>query len=71
MCAWFYAFVDTLAGDRSAMAASRLLGATAACVIPLSFAAGHRQSYWSACIKAAIVICQQIFSISALVIFPL
>ena len=43
------------------MAASRLLGAAAACVILLSFAAGHRTSYWSGCIKAAIVICQQIF----------
>ena len=33
------------------------------------FAAGPRQSYWNGCIKAAIVICQQIFSILALVIF--
>ena len=28
------------------MAASRLLGTTAACVILFSFAAGHRKSYW-------------------------
>ena len=48
--------------DRVVMAASRLLGAMAACVIPLSFAAGHRKSYWSGCIKAAKAICQQIFS---------
>ena len=52
------------------MAASRLLGAAAACVILLSFAVGHCKSYWSGCIKAAIMICQQIFSILALVIFP-
>ena len=51
------------------MAASRLLGAAAACLILLSFAAGHRKSYWSGSIKAAIVICQQIFAILALVIF--
>ena len=51
------------------MAASRLLGAAAACVILFSFAAGHRKSYWSGCIKAATVICQQIFSILALPIF--
>ena len=42
-----------------------LHGATAACVIFLSFAAGHRKSYWNGCIKAATVICQQIFSILA------
>ena len=50
------------------MAASRLLGAAAACVILLSFGAGHRKSYWSGCINTAVVICQQIFSILALVI---
>ena len=48
------------------MAASRLLGASAACIILLSFAAGHRKSYWSGCIKAAKVICQLIFAILAL-----
>jgi len=53
------------------MAASRLLGAAAACVILLSFAAEDRKSYWSGCIKAATVICQQIFSIWAPVIFLL
>ena len=41
------------------------------CVILLSFAAGHRKSYWSGCINAAILICQQIFSILALAIFLL
>ena len=53
------------------MAASRLLHAVAACVILLSFAAGSRKSYWSGCMKAATVICQQIFSILALVLFLL
>ena len=53
------------------MAASRLLPASAVCVILLSFAAGLRKSYWSGCMKAATVICQQIFSILALVIFLL
>ena len=53
------------------MAASRLLGAAAACVILLSFAAEDCKSYWSGCIQAAIVICQQIFAILALVIFLL
>jgi len=36
---------------------SRLLGAAAACVILLSFAAESRESYWSRCIKVAIVVC--------------
>ena len=53
------------------MAASRLLRAVAAFVILLSFAARLRKSYWSGCMKAATVICQQIFSILALVIFLL
>ena len=35
------------------------------------FAAGSRKSYWSGCMKAATVICQQIFSILALAIFLL
>ena len=61
----------SISADRHVMAASKLLGAAAACVILLSFAAGHRKSYWSGCIKAAIVICQQIFSILALLIFDL
>ena len=64
-------FSYSASADRTVMAASRLLGAAAACVILLSFAAGHRKSYWSGCIKVAIVICQQIFSILALLIFVL
>ena len=51
------------------MAASRLLGAAAACAMLVSFAAGHRKSYWNGYIKAAIVICHEIFSILGLVIF--
>ena len=57
--------------DRIGMAASRLLAAAAACVILLSFAAEDCKSYWSGCIQAAIVICQQIFPILALIIFLL
>ena len=53
------------------MAASRLLGAAAACVILLSFAAGSRKSYWSGCSQAARVIFQQIFAILVLAIFLL
>ena len=53
------------------VAASRLLAAAAACVILLSFAAEDCKSYWSGCIQAAIVICQQIFPILALTIFLL
>ena len=48
-----------------------LHGAAAACVILLSFAAEDRKSYWNGCIKAAKVICQQIFSILGLIIFLL
>ena len=51
------------------MAASRLLGAAAVYVILLSFAAEDRKSYWSGCIQAATVICQQIFAILVLAIF--
>ena len=63
-------FCNSVPADRIGMAASRLLHAVAACVILLSFAAGLRKSCWSGCMKAATVICQQIFSILALVIFP-
>ena len=46
-----------MVADRIGMAASRLLGAAAACGILLSFAAEDRKSYWSGCMKAATVIC--------------
>ena len=64
-------FCNSVFADRIVMAASRLLGAAAACAILLSFATGLRKSYWSGCMKAATVICQQIFSILGLVIFLL
>ena len=64
-------FSNSVSADRTVMAASRLLRAVAAFVILLSFAAGSRKSYWSGCMKAATVICQQIFSILALMIFLL
>ena len=64
-------FCNSVSADRNVMAASRLLGATAACVILLSFAAGHRKLYGNGCIKSARVICQRIFPILALMIFLL
>ena len=64
-------FCNSVSADRIVMAASRLLRAVAALVILLSFAAGLRKSYWSGCMKAATVICQQIFFILALVNFLL
>ena len=64
-------FCNSVSADRIVMAASRLLGAKAACVILLSFAAGHRKLYWNGCIVSARVICQRIFPILALVIFLL
>ena len=62
---------NSVSADRIGVAASRLLAAAAACVILLSFAAEDCKSYWSGCIQAAIMICQQIFAILALVIFLL
>ena len=64
-----FVFCNSVSADRIVVGASRLLSAAAACVILLSFAAEDRKSYWSGCIQAAIVICQQIFAILALVIF--
>ena len=64
-------FCNSVSADRIGVAASRLHGAAAACVILLSFAAEDRKSYWNGCIQAAIVICQQNFAILALVIFLL
>ena len=66
-----FVFCNSVYADRIVMAVSRLLRAVAALVILLSFAAGSRKSYWSGCMKAATWICQQIFSILALVIFLL
>ena len=64
-------FCNSVSADRILMAASRLLGATAACAILLSFAAGHRELYWNGCIKSARVICLWMFPILALMIFLL
>ena len=64
-------FCNSVSADRIVVAASRLLGAAAAYVILLSFAAEDRKSYWSGCIQAATVICQQIFAIFTVAIFLL
>ena len=64
-------FSISVFADRLVMAASRLLGAAAVCVIQSPFAAGHRKSYWSGCIKAATVIFQQIFSVLQLAVFKI
>ena len=64
-----FVFCNSIFRYRIVMAASRLLGVAAACIILWSFAAVHRKSYWTGCIKAAIVICQPIFSSLVLVIF--
>ena len=55
---------NSVSADRTVMAATRFLGAMAACVMLLSFAAAHRKFCWGGCIRAAIpmLICQQIFS---------
>ena len=55
----FYCVLHSMSRYRIVLAASRLLGAAAACVILVSCAAGHCKSSWSGCIKAAIVISQQ------------
>ena len=64
-------FCNSVSANRIVVAASRLLGAAAACVILLSFATEHRKSYWSGCIQAAIVICHEIFAVFTVVIFLL
>ena len=48
-------FCNSICADRNVVAASRLLGAAAACVVLVSFPAGHQGSYWNCYIKAAIV----------------
>ena len=60
LCVLIRAGLRRDAAKRMVMAASRLLGAAAACVILVSFAGEDCKSYWSGCIQAAIVICQQI-----------
>ena len=68
-CAQFYGVCNSVPADCNVVAASRLLGAAAACVILLSFAAEHRKSYWGGCIQAAIALCQHNLLILAIVIF--
>ena len=53
-----FVLCNSASADRIVVAASKLLGAAAACVLLLSFAAEQRKSYWNGCIQAAIVICQ-------------
>ena len=67
-CAWFYCGLQ-LSLCRSHC--NGCMNVAWCCAIPLSFAARSRKSYWSGCIQAAIVICQQIFEILALLIFLL
>ena len=57
ICQQIFALLVLVGAKRIVMAASRLLGTAAACVIPLSFAAEDRKSYWSGCIQSATVIC--------------
>ena len=64
-------FCNSDSAGRIVVAVSRLLRAVATLVILVYFAAGSRKSYWSGCMKAATWICQQIFSILALMIFLL
>ena len=68
LCVLIRAGLRRDAAKRMVMAASRLLGAAAACVILLSFAGEDCKSYWSGCIQAATVICQKIVAILALVL---
>ena len=70
-CASRDAGLESEVAKHIVLAAWMLHGATAACVILLSFAAGHRKLYWNGCIKSARVICQRIFAILALIIFLL
>ena len=42
-------FRKSASADHIVMAATRLLGAATACVVVVSFAAGHGKSYWSGC----------------------
>ena len=54
-------FCNSVSADCIVVAASRLVGAAAACVILLYFAAEDCKSYWNGCIQVALVICQHIF----------
>ena len=56
----FLVFYNSVSAGRGSVAVSRFLAAAAACVLRLSFAAARRKSYWSGCIKGALVICQHV-----------
>ena len=64
-------FCNSVFADYIVIAVSRLLRAVAACVMPLSFAAGLRASYWSGCMKVAKLCVSRFFSILAILIFLL
>ena len=59
-------FCKAVSANRIVMAAARCVGATAACVILLSFAAEHRKFHWNGCMKVAIVILRSISAFSRL-----
>ena len=63
------ALCNSVSADRIVMVTSRLLGAATACIILLFFVLEHHKSYWTGCIQAAIVIWQQIFVLSTIIIF--
>ena len=67
LCAGRAAGLRCDVAKRIAVVASKFLGATAACVILLSFAAEDRKSHWNGCMKVVMVILQ--FYILALVMF--
>ena len=69
-CQFRRRFVHVFAHSSIVLTAQSLQELTAqASFWPVSFAAGHRKSYWNGCFKVAIAICHDIFSILALVIF--
>jgi hypothetical protein len=53
---------NSVSADRFVLAASRFLAAAVACVILVSCAAESRESYWSGCVKVAMVSSQYFFS---------
>ena len=56
-------FCYTVSADRTMLAVSRFLAASAKCAIVLSFVAEGHSSYWSACLKVPLVVWQLLFSI--------
>ena len=58
-------FCNSVSADRIVVAASRLLGAAAACVILLSFAAEDRKSYWNGCMACVKALCVTVLCVNA------